>query len=65
MNGQADFYISQLKCLTDGKVIGFIKDKNSEYYGLIIKNKTGEKKAVWLYSDDEGNAPGSFEITDC
>ncbi len=60
MTEDQQFFLKQLSILLDGEIIGFVFDSNG-YYGLKVK-KEGQELAVWFYSDDAGNAPGSFDI---
>ena len=54
------FYRNQLKELIDFQITGVNQDH--EGYLCLILQKGNYTKALWLYSDDEGNNPGSFEI---
>ena len=57
---ESKFYIEKLMPLVGGKLTGFVVD--GEYYGLVFTKPDKTKTIVWLYSDDEGNNPGSFEL---
>ena len=57
------FYIDKLTPLVGGKIIATISDKEGEFFGLLIKPEKGKARALWLLSDDEGNGPGSFELS--
>ena len=56
------FYLKQLEPLVDGKIVGFCRDERGEFFGLRISTKKGETN-LWFLRDDEGNGPGSFEIS--
>ena len=58
----ADFYLNKLEPIMGGEVVGGFKDKDGEFFGLRIENNN-RKYNLWLLSDDEGNGPGSFELT--
>lgn len=62
----ADFYLKKLDQLVGGTVTGLVRsgedDGCGEFFGLVITMPDGTKKQLVLLSDDEGNAPGSFEI---
>ena len=68
MESQATFYLDQLKPLVGGKIIGLARSglnadpHQDEFFGFVIKFPNGKTKTLLLLSDDEGNAPGSFEI---
>ena len=56
------WYTKQLDRFKGWVVIGTTTGDDG-YYALLLKDpKTDELGAIWLYSDDEGNMPGSFEI---
>lgn len=61
------FYLEQLAVLVGGKVTAAVRsgvdEFGDEFFGLKIMDKDGKPKVLWLLSDDEGNGPGSFEIT--
>jgi len=64
---QTRFYINKLKPLRGFIVCGFTYDATSDpteeqHYGIILKDRSENKKVLWLLRDDEGNGPGSFEI---
>ena len=62
------FYLDQLKPLVGGKIVGLARSgpnadpHQDEFFGFVIKFPDGKTKTLLLLSDDEGNAPGSFEI---
>ena len=66
MNDQTKFYTNKLKKLVGSKIesVTYAEEDNygNEFFGLVIKLKNGKEKILWLLSDDEGNAPGSFDI---
>ena len=59
-----DYYIEKLKSILDGTIVGLHRDGNEyeEYYGLVINGNDGVRYILTLLSDDEGNAPGSFDL---
>jgi hypothetical protein len=63
---RADFYLKKLDQLVGGTISGLVRtgddSDNGEFFGLLITMPDGTKKHLFLLSDDEGNAPGSFEI---
>lgn len=63
---RADFYLKKLDQLVGGTISGLVRSgddsDNGEFFGLVITMPDGTKKTMVLLSDDEGNAPGSFEI---
>lgn len=67
MNNQTDFYLKRLSPLMGGQIIGSVRTGTDEYgdefFGLTIKKKNGKTVHLLLLSDDEGNGPGSFQIT--
>ncbi|CDQ10465.1 conserved protein of unknown function [Acidithiobacillus ferrivorans] len=62
----ADFYLEKLSPLVGGTISGLVRSGNDygqgEFIGLVITMPDGLKKTLVLLSDDDGNAPGSFEI---
>jgi len=65
----ADFYLKQLSVLLGGKITHLartqeveVDESGDEFYGLVVTMPNGDTKTLILFSDDEGNAPGSFEI---
>jgi len=62
-NKTTQFYLKQLEVLVGGKVIGLVHDEAEEFYGVRIQKKDGTIVAMWILQDDEGNGPGSFEIS--
>ncbi|MHB1630689.1 MAG: hypothetical protein ACYCQL_00545 [Acidithiobacillus sp.] len=62
----ADFYLEELDQLVGGTISGLVRtgddSDNGEFFGLLVTMPDGTKKQLVLLSDDEGNAPGSFEI---
>jgi hypothetical protein len=56
-----NFYV--LNKIVGGKIESTVQDKEGEgFFGLQISLPDKSKKVIWFLSDDEGNAPGSFEI---
>ena len=68
MKAATDFYLGQLSPLVGGKITALARTGKPEYpgedefYGLVVTLPNGKKRTLILLSDDEGNAPGSFEI---
>jgi hypothetical protein len=61
----SNFYANQLKKVVNGKILGIATAKGEEedgFFGLYIAGADGNKYVMWLLSDDEGNAPGSFAV---
>lgn len=65
---QTQFYLDQLKPLVDGKIIGLLRsgedEFGDEFFGLTIQCKDGAIRSLIFLSDDEGNGPGSFQISE-
>lgn len=63
---RADFYLEKLDQLVGGTITGLVRtgddSDTGEFFGLVVTMPNGTKKTMVLLSDDEGNAPGSFEI---
>lgn len=57
-----DFYTKQLQKLIGQAVVATVSDEDGEFFGLLLRDTKGRQTALWLQSDDEGNAPGSFSI---
>ena len=70
MKSQADFYLDQLSPLIGGRITTLTRSGptsdpyDKEFIGFVIKLRNGKCKHLTLLSDDEGNGPGSFEISD-
>ena len=68
MNSPTDFYLDQLGPLVGGTITALARTGKPEYpggdefYGLVVTLPNGKTRTLMLLSDDEGNAPGSFEI---
>ncbi len=64
----ADFYLKKLDQLVGGTITGLVRSGDDsgtgEFFGFVVTMPDGTKKQIVLLSDDEGNAPGSFEILD-
>ena len=58
------FYMDRLRPFIGKKVEGILVDRVTDppfvFLGFTFDNGTG----IWFLSDDEGNAPGSFETVD-
>jgi hypothetical protein len=67
-HSQTKFYLDRLSTLVGGEITGLVRsgedEFGDEFFGITIKLKDGKLKHLVLLSDDEGNAPGSFEITE-
>lgn len=61
---KADFYLKQLEQLIGGKITNLARtgEEEDEFFGIVVTMPNGKRKTLLLLSDDEGNAPGSFEI---
>lgn len=63
-----DYWVKKLGGLVGGEIVTAITDGNEADYenfvGLQVKLPNGNLVNVWLLSDEEGNAPGRFEIED-
>lgn len=63
---RTDFYLKQLKQLVGGKITNLARsgasDGDDEFFGIVVTMPDGKQKTLLLLSDDEGNAPGSFEL---
>ena len=57
-----DFYTERLQALIGQTVTATVSDAEGEFFGLLLRDAKGKQIALWLQSDDEGNAPGSFSI---
>ncbi|AEM49066.1 conserved protein of unknown function [Acidithiobacillus ferrivorans] len=62
----ADFYLGKLQELVGGTITELIRSGDDygqdEFFGLVITMPTGLRKTLVFLADDEGNAPGRFEI---
>jgi len=63
------YWENELKQLIGGKVTKVLSDTWEEQafeplVGLEITMPDKTKKAIWFLNDEEGNAPGRFEICD-
>ena len=62
--------MSTMSSLIGGKITALTRSGptddpyDMEFIGFIIKLPNGKSKSLVLLSDDEGNGPGSFEISD-
>ena len=57
-----DVYVKELSELKDGVILNAVSDPNGEFFGLRIA-KNNKAVVLWFLSDDEGNAPGAYEIS--
>lgn len=70
MNNQTNFYLRQLRPLLGATITKLVRtgtdqdDPADDLFGLLVTLPDGSSKTLLLLSDDEGNGPGSFEITD-
>ena len=67
-----DYWVKKLSALVGGKIVTVIVDDNKDdefamtdepFIGLRVEMPGGALKDIWLLSDEEGNAPGRFDIT--
>jgi len=56
-------YLNKLGDFLGAKITGLVEAEDG-FYGLELTKPDGKKVALIFFSDDEGNAPGSFEIQD-
>lgn len=67
-SSQSQFYLDQLAPLVEGVIVGVVRtgedEFGDEFFGISVKGKDGKVKHLMLLADDEGNAPGSFEIVE-
>lgn len=59
---KARFYLDKLAPIMGATLTGRCTDEAGEFYGLVFTLEDGSKRTLWLQSDDEGNAPGSFSL---
>ena len=65
---EVEYWSDLLKELIGGKIVKVLVDANeAEYandvmFGLLIELPHKAKVALWILSDEEGNAGGRFEI---
>ncbi len=64
MKSATQFYLDQLDILVGGTItqLAISRTSEDEFFGLVVALPDGSTRTVILLSDDEGNAPGSFEI---
>jgi len=71
MNNQTKFYVRQLRPLVGAKITQLVRtgtdkdDPADDLFGFLLTMPDGSRKTMLLLSDDEGNGPGSFQISDC
>lgn len=60
------YYTDHLLQLVGGKIVGVTvsNEEMGEYFGIVIEMPSNARQIVWFLSDDEGNAPGSFDVED-
>ena len=68
-NKSTKFYMDKLSVLDGGKIIGVTFDPEdtgwpTQFFGLAIRMPNNVERFIWFLRDDEGNGPGSFDITD-
>lgn len=63
MDDDVKFYLDQLQPLVGGTITKLV-DAGDGFYGFVVKTKGGASKYLILSSDDEGNGPGSFFLSD-
>lgn len=68
MNNKTDLLLSELDPLVGATIEELIvqvdPDDDEEYVGLQLVCKDGVTRHLVFLSDDEGNGPGSFDITE-
>lgn len=70
-NNQTNFYLRQLRPLVGATITELVRtgtdqdDPADDLFGFLLTLPDGTKKTLLLLSDDEGNGPGSFEISAC
>lgn len=70
MGNVTDLYLNRLHPLVGGTITGLARSGPSEspfheeFYGLVVTLPDGRTRTITLLSDDEGNGPGSFEISE-
>lgn len=66
LKSATDFHLDQLKPLVGGKITALARtgpEPDEEgFFGFVVTLPNGQKRTVLFLSDEEGNAPGSFEI---
>ena len=68
MKSPIDFNLNQLSPLVGGKITALARTGQPEYrgkdefYRLVVTLADGSNRILMLLSDDEGDAPGSFEL---
>jgi hypothetical protein len=66
LKSRADFHLDQLKSLVGGTITALARTGadagEEEFFGLVVTLSDGKKRTVLFLSDEEGNAPGSFEM---
>jgi hypothetical protein len=69
MSSAIDYYLDQLRPLVGGTISALARtgpnDDPSEFelFGFVVTLRDGTKRTLLLLADDEGNGPGSFEIS--
>lgn len=69
MSGQHSYHLKALEKLVGCRITGLVETKEDEFgdsfFGISVKNDDKNKEFYLLFlSDDEGNGPGSFEISE-
>ncbi len=63
-----DFHLRQLHQLVGGTITQIcrtgVDEYGDEFFGIIVTLPNGKKKTVIFLADDEGNGPGSVQISD-
>ena len=59
-NAGGDWYKNKLRPLLGSEVVGIYQDE--EGFLCIVCEKDDVTYHLWLFSDDEGNYPGSFDL---
>lgn len=62
------YHLNALEKLVGCQVTGLVVSEEDEFgdsfFGISLKNAEGKEFYMFFLSDDEGNAPGSFEINE-
>lgn len=64
MDDYMRYYVNQLQDLVGSRIVQTVQDNEEGFFGMIVSLPDGTKKVLWFLSDEEGNAPGAFQIDD-
>jgi len=68
LKSKTNFYLNQLRPLVGGTISALARSGSSsntahdEFFGFVVDLPDGTTHTIFLLADDEGNAPGRFEI---